>query len=108
VTGDVESLLSTRVSVDGDLLVLTLAGELDCASAPELDAEIDAALRAHAPRRVVVDAERLTFVDVSGLRPLLGLAERFRAPGAFRLRNPTDRVTRVIRLLELEDVFDLR
>ena len=59
---------------------LELAGELDLAVVDHVDAALDSALEP-GPPRVVVDLAGLTFLDVSGLRVLLGAADRARAQG---------------------------
>jgi anti-sigma B factor antagonist len=59
----------------GDSARLTLAGELDMATAPRLD-EAVAAVLAQGARRVIVDLGGLAFVDSSGLRLFIVLNER--------------------------------
>ncbi len=51
-------------------VVVTLAGELDMASAPLLTVLLDFALSA-CPGQVLVDIAGVTFIDSSGLKPLL-------------------------------------
>ena len=48
--------------------VLTVRGELDLATAPELEEQIDEAL--DGGREVVLDLRELTFMDSTGLRAL--------------------------------------
>jgi anti-anti-sigma factor len=86
----------------GDTAVIRLDGELDCSTAPQLEATVDEIIAAEAPQRVLVDADRLTFIDVSGLAPLLKAGRRL-GDGRLQLRNPRRQVVRVIRLLDLAD-----
>jgi anti-sigma B factor antagonist len=62
------------------LATLTLRGELDLASAGQLE-ESFAAIDEQGPSRVTVDLGGLAFVDSSGLRALLLADERARENG---------------------------
>jgi anti-anti-sigma factor len=59
--------------IDADAVRLVLHGELDIASAPQLD-ETAAAATADLP--MVVDLRPLTFIDSTGMRALLRLRNR--------------------------------
>jgi anti-anti-sigma factor len=65
---------------DGDAVVLTLRGELDIATVPRLEQAVDAAL-AGAPRELKIDLRPLAFLDSSGLRQFILLADRAREEG---------------------------
>src|SRR3954452_2747732 len=54
---------------DGDALVFVPRGELDLATAPELEAAVLGALEDG--RRVVIDLRELEFMDSSGVRVLI-------------------------------------
>jgi len=58
-----------------DTAQITVEGDLDMASAPDLSAAVDAALHAM-PRRLAIDLSELQFVDSSGLRLLIAIARR--------------------------------
>lgn len=60
--------------------VLAVRGELDLATYPTLEHEIDRVL-ASAPELVVLDLAELQFMDVAGLRALLRLDQRLRREG---------------------------
>ena len=100
-------LLRVSVEKSGDSAVIRLDGELDCATAPQVEevlAEILASDRG--PLRVYVDADRLIFADVSGLAPLVQAAHRL-PQGNLQLRNARRQVVRVVRLLDLADQLGL-
>jgi anti-anti-sigma factor len=99
-----------RVSVvrTGDTAVLRLDGELDCATADQVDEALDAVLADHQPPQVIlIDADRLAFVDVSGLAPLIRVRRQLPPGGSLQLRNARRQVVRVIRLLDLADELGL-
>lgn len=55
-----------------DCVVVAVSGELDLSTAPQLDAELSRALQAG--RDLVVDLERVEFMDCTGLSVLVGSA----------------------------------
>src|SRR5271168_2214421 len=72
--------LQIDVRHDGGRAVLTLAGELDMASAERLQQAIDdAGLRAETS--IVLNLDGLQFIDSTGLRVMLRALERCRARG---------------------------
>jgi len=52
----------------GDSLVITPTGELDMASAPEFEKEVE---RAQGGSAIIVDLRELRFIDSTGIRALL-------------------------------------
>jgi anti-sigma B factor antagonist len=60
--------------------VLSVSGELDIATAPELCARLDASRSTRRPR-MLVDLTDVDFCDSTGLRALLGAASEVRAHG---------------------------
>lgn len=101
---------SLRISVTRSRgrAVLRLDGELDCATAPDVEAALEALLAdPEPPTLVVVDAARLRFADVAGLRPLVEARHRLPRGSTLQLRNATHTLVRVIRLLDLADEFGL-
>jgi anti-anti-sigma factor len=101
-------LLRVSVEHSGDSAVVRLDGELDCATAPQVEATLaELQLSPTPPRRIYVDADRLTFIDVSGLTPLLHAVRRLPADGHLQLRNARRQVVRVVRLLDLADDLGL-
>jgi anti-anti-sigma factor len=86
---------------------LTLEGELDLASAPILEAELDR-LACHPAGLVIVDLRRLSFMDVAGLRVLLTARQAALERGrrlAF-VRGPRA-VQRLFSLVGVEQGLDL-
>lgn len=101
-------LLRVSVARSGDAATIRLDGELDIATAGQLEEAIGRLLESEpAPRRICVDADRLSFVDVSGLAPLTRAAHRLPSGASMQLRNARRQVIRVIRLLDLADELGL-
>ncbi len=59
---------------------LVLAGELDIATAPRLEAALDEA-RGQGPAEILIDLADVPFIDSSGLRSLIAAVERADANG---------------------------
>jgi anti-sigma B factor antagonist len=88
---------------DRDGARLTLSGELDIATVPRVEAAVKATLTAEA-RTLTIDLSGLSFVDSSGLRLLIVLAQRAEAEGwTLRLTRPIERVLNVFRVSGVED-----
>jgi stage II sporulation protein AA (anti-sigma F factor antagonist) len=85
--------------------VLTVDGDLDLATAPEL-ANLGLSLIEAGASDVVVDAERLTFCDSSGLSALVQIANGLGAgSGRLAIAGPTPMVRRVLEMSGLVDAF---
>jgi anti-sigma B factor antagonist len=79
--------------------VISVSGELDIATAPELCARLDATRTVRRPR-MLVDLTDVDFCDSTGLRALLGAASEVRAHGGrFAIVCPPS--GNVARLLEI-------
>jgi anti-sigma B factor antagonist len=64
----------------GEEMLLRASGELDLAATPRLDEQV-AQLVAAGFRRLVIDLRRVTFIDITGVRLLLKLADDARDEG---------------------------
>jgi anti-anti-sigma factor len=80
---------------------IELAGELDLATAPNLNDEFERAA-ACGPHEVVLDLSALTFIDCAGLRAVFNFSDRARALG-WRLRvvRPPAQLARIFGLAAL-------
>jgi anti-anti-sigma factor len=89
---------------EGDVHVIALAGELDLATADELEQEI-VRVEATDADSIVVDLSDLRFMDSTGVRILLSADARSRADGSrlALLRGPAA----VQRVFELSGIIDL-
>jgi anti-anti-sigma factor len=95
--------LSIESSRDGEVQIISLAGELDLANAELVEREL---LRVEATdvRRIVLDLAGLTFLDSSGIRMLIAAAGRAAADGGrMTIRRPSERVQRVLRIAGVLD-----
>jgi anti-anti-sigma factor len=83
--------------------VFLLEGELDVATAGRLDPLLEMT-----DREIVLDVERLTFIDSSGLRAVLRLALEHDDDRPVTLRRPSSVARRVLELTVPDGVPGLR
>ena len=95
--------MQLELTREGATITAALIGELDHHAAAEVRQKIDTAVLSCRPRRLVIDLERLTFMDSSGIGLIMG---RYRLmtslEGEVRLAGATPRMERMIRLSGLD------
>ena len=96
-----DQFFSVKTHKSGCCEVLRLAGELDIATAPHLEAVLDRMMVI--PDHIIVDVAELTFIDSTGLRLLLR-ASRL-VDGRIAIRNASLTVRRLIQLSGLSEHF---
>ena len=90
---------------NGTRPVLTIDGDLDLATAPDL-ATLGLSLVDDGARDVIVDARGLTFCDSSGLSVFVQIANRLaQRQGRLAIAGPTPIVRRVLEMSGLVDAF---
>ena len=101
--------LELNVERDGPRVTVSLAGELDLASAPHLLERLLPLGRRRAgepPAEVLLDAGRLAFIDVAGLDALIKVSAALNAAGgSLRLRRSTALLDRMLTVLRLDHRF---
>ena len=91
---------------DGDAVVITVQGDLDLATAPQLRDACDAALESD-PDTIRLDLAGLTFLDSSGISVLVKTHQDAEAAGAeLVLHRVDDRTNRVLEVAGLADFFE--
>lgn len=87
--------------------VVSIVGELDLHTAPELEQALGTIL-ARGGRSVVVDLAGLEFIDSAALAALLRALPRFRARGGrFLLVTEDRRILRTLEITGLDRTFDI-
>ena len=100
--------LSEEGGTAGEPTVLQVAGEVDVHSAPELGKRITAIIDGGA-RQLVVDLDRVEFIDSTGLGVLVAGYNRAQEQGgSLELVCASDRVIRLLRITGLDEVFTIR
>lgn len=92
----------------GSVTILSLRGNLDALTAPELRREIDA-LVAEKRSPVVLDMAGLELVDSSGVGSIVSLLKRMRLlqpPGEVKIADLRGQPLQIFQLLRLHKAFD--
>lgn len=93
-----------EVTRDGELVRITLAGELDLATTPE----VEPVLRANGVRQRVLDLRELTFMDSTGLRALAQTNARAGEAGfALSIVRGPRQIERVLEISGLAELLPL-
>ena len=100
-------LLDIDTTIEGDVAVVHLRGELDVGSAPALRTTLQQL--SGDVRRVDIDASELEFVDSTGLGLLVALNRRIRESDGegVRILAPHDRVLRVLSITSLDSLLEI-
>jgi anti-sigma B factor antagonist len=94
-------------TLGGDAFVVTLAGELDLHTAPELEQALEGVVGLGGTA-VAVDLAEVTFIDSTTLEVLLRYHERFRGlGGALVIVTDDRRVLRTFEITGLDRVFTI-
>ncbi len=103
-----DSELTLRLEPSGSGTVLHLAGELDLATVPRLNLQLDELVRQEGGGSVTIDASGLTFVDSTGLHVLINAQRRLTRQGrGLRVIDPPGPVRRAIELSRLSETLGL-
>jgi anti-sigma B factor antagonist len=103
--GLVDLSLSTRS--EGDRTIVEVGGEIDVYTAPRLREQL-VDLVADGKYHLVVDMERVDFLDSTGLGVLGGGLKRVRAhDGSLRLVCTQERILKIFRITGLTKVFPI-
>jgi anti-sigma B factor antagonist len=91
-----------------DPVVLAVQGEVDLATAPQLERELTTALATPGATGVRVDLSGVEFMDSAGLRVLVAALRTAEDGGrTLTLSSPHERVRRIIQITGLSEVFVL-
>lgn len=96
-----------RVRVLGGVTVAEISGELDIFAAARITARLDSLAREARPN-LVLDLRMVTFLDCAGVSLLCRLRNRaLEHGGRLRLVIVDPRFTRLLRMVRLEDAFEV-
>lgn len=96
-----------QVSFQGDRASVAVRGELDGATVPTLRTVLSGLVDG-GHHRIVLDLDRVTFLDAAGLGAMVATLERLRrADGSLVLRAVPPRVTRLLEITGLDANFDI-
>ena len=106
-SGSSQDLLAVRIDEDDGRLAVRVEGELELATASELESALLRAMESGA-ESILLDLERVSFIDSEGLRVLFWAARQSREDGdRLRIDVGSGHVRQMIELTRLEDSLPL-
>ena len=106
--GSVEDTFGISEESSSGNTVLSVAGELDIATAPELRDRFEEAIDRVPQGTVVVDLLKVTFIDSTALGVLIGGLKRSQtAGGEFRIVVAEPRILKIFEITGLTDLFSI-
>ncbi|GAB2986234.1 STAS domain-containing protein [Amycolatopsis acidiphila] len=100
------SLSLTTHWAEPEVAVLTVAGDLDMLTSPQLTQCLEE-IREHSPRAVVVDLGKVDFLGSAGLAALVTAHERTGSGGSVRIVASARETQRAFSMTGLDEVLDL-
>ena len=93
-------------SIDGDLMVLDLSGDITFFNVGQVVREIDTARHDYGVARVVINAERVPMIDSAAFGALVGKARELMEGGGYlRLVNPHPGIVNALHRIRLEEIL---
>ena len=102
-------MLKFEQSAHGDMTVLSVSGNLDSLTVPEIRPEIENIVAA-GTRKVALDLSGLEVIDSSGIGAIVSLFKRVRSMGSgadVKIVGVRGQPREILRLLGLERAFDI-
>jgi anti-sigma B factor antagonist len=108
VSHELPEIFSIDVLQPADgLCVVSLTGEMDIASAPELGLRLETLSNSES-HHVIVDLSKLTFIDSSGINALVVAAKAIKVDGGeLTLVAPTPHTQRIFEIVHLSEVLSI-
>ena len=95
--------------VDAETVHVRAVGELDLATSPGLERELDEVIADGSRTSIVLDLRDLSFLDSTGLRCLWTARQHaLSTGGTLVIDQPSDPVLRVLRMTRLDKVFHIQ
>jgi anti-sigma B factor antagonist len=99
--------LSLTTRADGDRTIVEVGGEIDVYTAPKLREQLVDLVNS-GQYHLIVDMQRVEFLDSTGLGVLVGGLKRVRAhDGSLRLVCTQERILKIFRITGLTKVFPI-
>lgn len=99
--------MDIQISRQGNVVIITVSGDVDAQSAPQLDDRLSE-LVSQGEQNYVIDLSAVPFMDSSGLATLVKLFKRIRiGHGDIKLAGMRPEILKIFQLTRLDRVFDI-
>lgn len=96
--------MEVKIFQENDAAVFQVMGEINIATSPDLLK----AFEKQSSKKIVVDLEKVSYVDSSGLATLVEMLKKVRAAGgAFGLAGPSDKIRSLFEITRLDKLFSM-
>ncbi|GHU83850.1 anti-sigma F factor antagonist [Clostridia bacterium] len=104
---DATNAMAGRATVSRDTVTVQLEGDLDHCSAERVRATLDALIADRSIKRLVIDLERMTFMDSSGIGVIIGRYRTLsRRGGSVAVRGASPQVDRIFQMSGLYQIVE--
>ena len=93
-------------TVNGDMMILSIAGRLDTTTAPILETELASSLDAIS--ELILDFSELEYLSSAGLRVLLATQKKMNDKGSMVVRNVNDSIMEVFEITGFLSVLTVK
>jgi anti-anti-sigma factor len=94
--------------IDGDTLLVSVAGEIDLHNSAELRAALLAAINKHQPKKIILNLAQVPYMDSSAVAVLVEALQKLRKIGGkICLTDLQPRVKSLLEIARLDTVFIL-
>ena len=100
-----QSAAARTLDARRETITVQIEGELDHCSAERVRATLDALIADPHVKRLVIDLEKLTFMDSSGIGMMIGRYKRMRSRGGTMGVMPGN--ARIERMMELSGLYQI-
>lgn len=94
-----------RKNIQNGIINISIAGRLDTATAPELEAEFDRCLAG--TKELIIDLKSLEYISSAGLRVILKAQKIMNTQGAMKLINVNDSIMEVFDITGFVDILTI-
>lgn len=95
------------VTHERDLAILSVSGELDLVTAPQLAESVDAVIAEHPPAALIIDLTGVPFLASMGMTVLVQTCERLGRSTRFAVVADGPATSRPLTMMGLDDTFAL-
>ena len=98
-------MLNIEKKLDGNTLTVALEGRLDTTTAPQLEAELKAAL--DGADSLILDFEKLEYISSAGLRVLLSAQKMMSKKGGMKILHVSDVIMEIFEVTGFIDILTI-
>jgi anti-sigma B factor antagonist len=99
--------MAVKIETKSGLTVCYIEGEIDINSSPDIKKVFDKVVSKKVPK-IVINLERVTYVDSSGLATLVEILKNMKSYGGrMRLVNLSSKVKSLFEITKLEKLFEI-